>query len=322
MMNENIYPAFDDAYQETLTDINMFGYESNPRNRASKELLGYSYIVEDPNARLIAFKARNINPYYLIGNLLWVLKQSNKLDIINYYNPRGSNFSDDGEILRGAYGKRIFDFDGVNQWYQVVNELKLNPESRRGMITINLPQHDWTGSLDTPCTSNIHFFIRHNQLHMINNMRSQSAAFVMPYDVFLMTMLQELMANELGIEVGFYQHNADSMHYFLDEEEKVNELIESLDYSERMPEMPKNSMKQVKKLLQFEELARNEAKEAALFNRKINLDFLLISLDELSIDRYWSHIGEVLIARALSYNEEAELIYMAVSKTNPFKIYF
>jgi thymidylate synthase len=322
MMNENIYPAFDDAYQETLTDINMFGYESNPRNRASKELLGYSYIVEDPNARLIAFKARNINPYYLIGNLLWVLKQSNKLDIINYYNPRGSNFSDDGEILRGAYGKRIFDFDGVNQWYQVVNELKLNPESRRGMITINLPQHDWTGSLDTPCTSNIHFFIRHNQLHMINNMRSQSAAFVMPYDVFLMTMLQELMANELGIEVGFYQHNADSMHYFLDEEEKVNELIESLDYSERMPEMPKNSMKQVKKLLQFEELARKMAIESNLLDKEIILNDLLTEFDSLNLDSYWMYFGEVLIAKVLDYTKNKHLINKLISKTNPFKIYF
>jgi thymidylate synthase len=322
MINRNVWPAFDDAYQEILNDISVYGDETNPRNRASKELLGYSFIVDNPRDRLIGFKARNINPYYLVGNLLWVLKQSNKLEFINYYNPKGSSFSDDGETLPAAYGKRIFDIDGMNQWNECERELKLNPESRRAIINIHMAQYDWRGVLDTSCTSNFHFFIRNNKLSMINNMRSQSAAFVMPYDVFLMTMLQELMASELGVELGYYHHNADSMHYFLDEEEKVGELIHSLDYSDEMPNMPKNSMKQVKELLKFEELMRNQAKEAKRQNREIDIDKALITLDQLNIDRYWNYFGEVLIAKALDYNGEKNYFYEVISKSNPFKIYF
>ena len=223
--SRNKHESLESAMKKMLYDIKKNGHKTSPRGRSSYELIGYEYTLTNPLKRLVAFPIRKLNLYFAIGNFLWVTQQSNKLEIIKYYNPKGINFSDDGEILRGAYGKRIFDFDGVNQFHQCVKELKLDPNSRRAVITFHLPQHDWAGSLDTPCTCSIQFFIRDNKLHMVNHMRSQSSAFVMPYDVFLMTMLQELMANELEVELGSYQHFCGSAHYFENEKEFVNDLL-------------------------------------------------------------------------------------------------
>jgi thymidylate synthase len=318
------YPqTLEEALQMTLEDIKEFGIAASPRGRGSKEIIGYHYNLEDPLYRIVGLKARNLNPFYLVGNLLWVLKQSNKLEMINYYNPKGSMFSDDGEILRGAYGKRIFDFDGVNQWHQVVKELKTDPDSRRAIITFHLPQHDWTGSLDTPCTASIQFFIRNGYLHMINHMRSQSAAFVQPYDVFLMTMLQEILANELGIEIGEYQHFCGSMHYFSNEEKMVDSIIESNDYTDRMPEMPKESnMQNIRKLLEFEQEVRMDAINQ--FNRGLNADYTyyLFKLAELKLPVYWVSIGEVLIAKAIHFTSGKGAVYTNFVyglKSNPFQ---
>ena len=247
----NAYSSVEMALKFTLNDIKQKGFVTSPRGRESKELIGHGYVLTNPRNRIVGFEARDLNPFYLIGNLLWVLRQSNKLDIICYYNPRGYMFSDDGEILRGAYGKRIFDFDGVNQWNNVIKELKVDPDSRRAVINFFLPQHDWTGSLDTPCTTDIQFFLRDNKLHLVNHMRSQSAAFVQPYDAFLMTMLQELLANELGVELGIYKHICGSYHYFTNEEGMVDKIIASTDYTPEMPKM-EGGMAEVKKLLQFE----------------------------------------------------------------------
>src|SRR5690554_2384912 len=143
----NYYNNFEDAYINVLKDLKNEGLISYPRGKKTKELLGYSFTLNNPRNRLINIKSRKLNVFYLIGNLFWVLQQSNKLDFIKYYNDKGINFSDDGEVLRGAYGKRIFDIDGVNQWYQCIKELKLDKHSRRAIITFHLPQYDWAGSL-------------------------------------------------------------------------------------------------------------------------------------------------------------------------------
>jgi thymidylate synthase len=286
--------------KRSLNDIKEKGFITSPRGRESKELIGHGYVLTNPRNRITGFTARDLNPFYLIGNLLWVLKQSNKLDIIRYYNPRGDMFSDDGEILRGAYGKRIFDFDGVNQWMNCLNELKLDPDSRRAIITFHLPQHDWTGSLDTCCTASVQFFIRDNKLHMFNHMRSQSAAFVQPYDVFLFTMLQELLATELGVELGIYKHVCGSYHYFTNEEGMVDKIIASTDYTPSMEKMI-GGMAEVKKLLYFEQVARIDAQYHNSNGMVADFNYLSNELGKLNLSTYWNDIGEVLIAKALHF---------------------
>lgn len=297
------HPNLEEAMQQTLEDIKDYGFVTCPRGKKSKEILGYGFIIEDPKERIVSFKAREMNPYYLVGNLLWVLSQSNDLDFIQYYNPRGINFSDDGKTLRGAYGKRIFDFDGVNQWNQVVRELKIDPDSRRAIITFHLPQHDWSGSLDTPCTANIQFFIRNNKLIMLNHMRSQSAAMVMPYDIFLMTMLQELIANELGVELGYYQHTCNSIHYYKNEEIVVDKIIKSSDYNCGMNYMPKGTTyNSLKPLLHFERELREEAQMIkGVLSYIIDYNKWLYKLDSLNLDSYWNQFGYILILKALEY---------------------
>lgn len=56
-------------------------------------------------------------------------------------------------------------------------------------------------------------------------MRSQSALMVMPYDLFLLTMLHEAMAVRLGVGLGYYHHFCGSLHYYEDEEELVDAVL-------------------------------------------------------------------------------------------------
>jgi thymidylate synthase len=298
MINDNIYESAEKAIQDTLIDIKAFGINSSPRNRATKEIIGHKFTITNPRHRLISFKDRQQNIFFAIGNVLWILQQSNELEHIVYYNPRGSMFSDDGKILRGGYGKRIFDIDGVNQWYQAIRELKIDPDSRRAIISIHLPQHDWHGSLDTPCTSDMQFFIRNNKLHMINHMRSQSAAMVMPYDLFLMTMLQELMACELGVELGMYFQFSNSFHYYLIEDKMIDLIISAEDYGASMPAMPKETTyNSIKPVLEFERYARKMSLQGTAY-----LGELLKALKKYNFEEYWNEICYILIARAIRDN--------------------
>lgn len=322
-MNEIIcHQNIEEAMQQTLLDIRNYGHITSPRGRESKELIGYNFIIDNPRARIAGFKERDLNLYFALGNFLYIAQQSNKLEVIKYYNPRGVNFSDDGETLRGGYGKRIFDIDGVNQWNQVIKELKIDPDSRRAIITIHLPKYDWAGSLDTPCTASFQVFIRDGKLNMINTMRSQSAAFVMPYDIFLMTMLQELMANELGVKLGYYHHFCGSIHYFSNETSMVENIIDSNDYTASMNAMPKNTTYDSLKPLFFFE---RELREFVVFTEKIpgltglNIEYWIDNLLELNLGTYWEQIGYVLIAKALDYLGEDNVNFINIYLNDIFK---
>jgi thymidylate synthase len=47
-------------------------------------------------------------------------------------------------------------------------------------------------------------------------MRSQDLWLGFPYDVFTATLIQELMAGWLGVELGEYHHTVDSLHLYAD----------------------------------------------------------------------------------------------------------
>jgi thymidylate synthase len=230
------------------------------------------------------------------------MAQSNDADFISYYNPKGPMFSDDGKILRGAYGKRIFDFDGVNQYHQCIKELKTDPDSRRAIIHIHMAQHDWTGSIDTPCTSDFQLLIRDNKLHMLNHMRSQSSAMVMPYDVFLMTMIQEFMARELDVELGEFHHYSGSLHYYLEEENFVDSILTEIrpagSIKKPMERMPKTSIMELRKLLRFEKDIRENYYtmwDDKWFNE----------LRNLNLNTYWEDIGYLLIVYAMIKDQDS-----------------
>ena len=56
--------------------------------------------------------------------------------------------------------------------------------------------------------------IRNGLLHLIVQMRSNDVVWGLPYDVFLFTMIQELLARTLGLELGTYVHGAGSLHLY------------------------------------------------------------------------------------------------------------
>lgn len=299
----NRYLSFHDAFFGTLKEILENGIVSKPRGSKTYELIGHSFIIENPRDRILNCKLRNINPDYLVGNVLWVLSQSNKLDFIQYYNSRGINFSDDGEILRGAYGKRLFDIDGVNQIKHCIDELRLDPDSRRALASIHMPQHDWHGSVDTPCTADVQFLIRDNKLIMINHMRSQSAAFVMPYDIFLMTMLHELIANELDVELGYYQHFCGSIHFFEREMDIVNEMLDwdSKEYKFSVPMKPFDTkLSELKGMLNFEK----DLRETSISTPKdapyayFNISNFIFKRNALNLNEVTEGMMDILLIKA------------------------
>jgi thymidylate synthase len=218
-------------------------YEASPRGQPIKELIGASFTLTNPRARIIASRVRNVNYGFAVGEFCWYARGDEDLATMAYYNKRMPQFSDDGKTLNSAYGARIFNclHDSlISQWDSVEKELIRDPDSRRAIMVINQPRDLLRavkdGSKDVPCTLALQLLIRGRKLHMSVTMRSNDVWWGLPYDVFSFTCLQEAMMLELrakGVpvdDVGQYHHHAGSLHlydrHFKPAAEVVHEISE------------------------------------------------------------------------------------------------
>jgi thymidylate synthase len=183
------------------------------------EIIGSSFVLTDPSAVLIRRPGRLINTPYLLGNLLWTIAGSDRLEDISYYNSRATLFSPDGIHIEGAWGPRLFGspLTAGNQFATAVERLRRDPSTRRAVMSLLTADEIARNSLDLSCAATVQYMLREGKLHAVTVMRSQSLFGVLPYDVFLFTCMQGIAAAELDVPVGNYLHIATSLHVYEDE---------------------------------------------------------------------------------------------------------
>jgi thymidylate synthase len=245
----------DDLMHAVLTRL-LSGSRSNYRvtskKGASTEIFGALLQLNNPRARLGRSVTR-ARVYSAIGELLWYLSGSNALDQIQYYIKDYHLFSDDGITLNGAYGSRIFASQrwrnpaslNSDEWQRVIDTLKAGTGTRNAVIQIYSNSDGHKKTEDKPCTCSLQFAIRRDRMEMHVHMRSNDAILGMPHDIFSFTMLQEIAARELNVEVGTYQHSVASLHLYDDDPIGVKHrsmaqkyLDEGLHDSVPMPPIP------------------------------------------------------------------------------------
>lgn len=254
--------------------------ESKPRGMRIKERLGVTFSVANPKDRITNNTVRQMSFPFAFGEFLWYLRGSNRLDIIEYYSKIYPCFSDDKATVHGAYGTRIFGGE-LSQWEQVTNILIKDPDSRQAVISIYQPCDLLSSSLDIPCTCVLQYIIRNGKLNGITYMRSNDIYLGMPYDIFSFTMLQEMLAVELNVELGTYTHMVGSLHIYEKNFHIFDGLAEMETYMDQsMPSMTKETITsdQISLILQAEQALRKKE-----------------TIDNMNqIDPYWKPFLKVL----------------------------
>lgn len=214
VVSDNITEAWEYWYRElTAQHLN----DSSRDGQVCGEVLNATTVITDPTRNILTSSVRKMPMRYAVGELLWYLSGSNKLSDIKRYSKAWENLSDDGETVNSAYGYRIFEKFGFNQWEHIKELLWKDPNSRQAVIHIKEPNPMPTK--DLPCTVSLQYFIRGGKLFATTYMRSNDIWLGFPYDVFTFTCLQiklamELGAMGLGVELGTYTHIAGSLHCY------------------------------------------------------------------------------------------------------------
>ncbi len=230
--------SVDDLLSQALRDLLANGVRARPTKGATLELTGVVLHLTNPRARLSRAESRG-TVFSCLGELLWYLSSSNDLNQISYYINRYHEFSDDGRTLHGAYGPRMFDLNGCNQLTRAIELLERNPASRKAVVQLFDASDLDKEYKDVPCTCVLQFLIRNNLLYLVTYMRSNDIMLGFPHDVFAFTMIQELVARSLQIELGTYTHFVGSLHLYEDKRSLASDYLtegwQSLAPMEAMP---------------------------------------------------------------------------------------
>lgn len=230
--------SLDDLLIKVYRQILRRGRHIKPSKGDAREITGALLKLTAPRVRLSRTESRG-NLFSCIGELLWILAGTNKLDFIQYYLKDYHEFSDDKETIFGAYGPRMFGESPNDQVARVIKLLKAKPDSRQAVIQLFDRTDTLESHKDIPCTCTLQLMIRDGRLEMIASMRSNDAWLGLPHDIFTFTMLQELIARSLAVELGAYMHSVGSLHIYDRHADKASSYIdEGWQNSEPMSRMP------------------------------------------------------------------------------------
>jgi thymidylate synthase len=212
------FPTFTAAYQAVLKHLDDEAeYATASRGNRSRECVNVAFTLTDPRRRTPYLRSRAPNIVFNYAEALWYLTGRDDLDMIGYYAPRLRSLSVDGFRLTGtAYGPWLFGPLGEerpSQWSRVLDLLRRDPDTKRAVMTVMRPAELIDpGNPDVSCTLTLQFLLRDGRLHLVATMRGNDAMLGLVCDVFSFTVLQELTALQLGVELGTYTHQVASMH--------------------------------------------------------------------------------------------------------------
>jgi thymidylate synthase len=287
----------------------------------SLDLRNHQFTIPNPYDRVVCAPERRFNVVGAIARFIWLVSGSDRLDEIEFYEPRARAFTDDGLTLPGSnYGARLFHAEpGLNQIHGVISRVKSDPCTRRAAAAVYQAEDAVRDSKDIPCAFGLFYTVREGKLVTTTVMRSNAAWRLLPFNIFEFTLLQELVAVVSGLKLGSYTHFAVSQHLFRadnperDEVELAQRLLAGGTTYPRYvfsPMPAETTWETIRQLISVFAHVRTESSGLS------NSTFLQ-SADEIAaqLPPYWADYGLALLAHALSNRGLLDAAEEVISRT-------
>lgn len=203
---ENIRKYFIDALSNQEYVIDKTGVKTI-------EMVAAQFIADEP----CIFGTLDTN--YIERELEWYLMQSLNVNDIPGGAPKvWKDVADEQGYVNSNYGWCIYSAENGNQFINVVEELKSNPNSRRAIMIYTRPHmhydYNFLGMNDFMCTNTVQYLIRNNKIYSIVNMRSNDVVYGYKNDRAWQEYVLKQLSEELKVETGDIIWNVGSLHVY------------------------------------------------------------------------------------------------------------
>jgi thymidylate synthase len=163
----------------------------------------------------------------VVYELLWFLRGSTNIkDDLTQHTPIWDAWADDNGELGPIYGFqwRNWGGTGIDQIREVIELIKKDPTSRR-LIVSAWNVADLGRMKLPPCHVMFQFYVQGKRLDCQLYQRSADLALGVPFNIASYALLTQLIANECGLEPGFFVHTLGDAHIYQNHIEGVKEQL-------------------------------------------------------------------------------------------------
>lgn len=212
-----------------------------------------------PRQRVLISRSRCPNPFFHLAEVFWMLSGSNRLKPVWLFNRGYQRYSDDGQVLNGAYGHRWRVAFNRDQLTEAVRLLAQDRISRRVVIQMWNVTDLGKQSNDIPCHTHMYLWIEGSRLNLTVCNRSNDLVWGLFGSNFVhFTILQEWFTRCEGlrdtVKMGSYYVFSNNLHAYINDEfpvcrwepnywlqdlEEVGEDPPLIDNAERFSELAK-----------------------------------------------------------------------------------
>ena len=187
-----------------------------------------------------------------VAEQIWFIAGVRKpADFLREYTKIWDNFTNPADVVTVAYGYRWRRHFGRDQIDLLIKLLEKEPSSRHGVVVT------WDAAADglslfkkknVPCPYTFTVNIIGGRLHLHNIVRSNDMLLGFPSDVAGFALLQCILAQRLGVEVGVYSHSISNAHIYDNQYAAADELLKrKIAHKPIHLTLPKNTFERAEK---------------------------------------------------------------------------
>jgi len=177
----------------------------------------------------------------LLHEVLWYLSGENHIRNLQKHTKIWNAWADENGNLETAYGYYWRHFPSaqkdetgnwkvteVDQIQYVIDEIKRKPYSRRLVVTAWEPGNATKSKLP-PCHYSFAFNVSDGKLNCHLTQRSGDIALGIPFNLAAYSILTQIIAQEVGLGLGFFAHTIIDAHIYIGEKGTPNERYDHLE---------------------------------------------------------------------------------------------
>jgi thymidylate synthase len=162
----------------------------------------------------------------MLHELLWYLSGDDHIRNLRQHTKIWNAWADESGKLETAYGRYWRRFphpeqDAAGNWrvrevdqiQYIIDTLKIEPTSRRLVVTAWEPGNATTSKLP-PCHYSFVFNVQDNRLNCHLTQRSGDIALGIPFNLACYATLTQMIAQEVGLRVGYFSHTIVDAHIY------------------------------------------------------------------------------------------------------------
>ena len=177
--------------------------------------------------------AKKIYFKHAVTELLWILEGRTDLAYLHkhgvtYWNDNYDKSGRKDGTLGPVYGEQLRNFDGSDQLFNILEQIKTNPSSRRIVASLWNPNAINYMALP-PCHYGFQVYINDGKLDLSWNQRSVDIFLGLPYDIAMYGLLLLMLAKGFGYEPGRLTGFLGDCHVYNNHIDQAKEYLSRKD---------------------------------------------------------------------------------------------